>query len=61
MPTTTPSATDRKARCRYLRRNGEQCTGEALDPNADVLICSKHAARTMQLIRSAAGLAKGGR
>ncbi|MBA9002030.1 hypothetical protein [Thermomonospora cellulosilytica] len=40
--------------CRYLRRNGEQCTAEALDPSADILICSKHAARTMQLIRAAA-------
>lgn len=38
--------------CRYLRRNGEQCTAEAMDssPDAQIVICQKHAARVMQLI-----------
>lgn len=41
-----------KVLCRYTRQSGDQCTGEALDPTADVLICTKHAARVMALIRS---------
>jgi hypothetical protein len=35
--------------CRYLRRNDEQCTAEAVDPEADVLICVKHLARAVKL------------
>jgi hypothetical protein len=46
------TTTERRVTCRYLRRNDEQCTGEAIDPNADVLICSKHAARVMALVRT---------
>jgi hypothetical protein len=34
--------------CRYLRRSGEQCTGEAADPTADVLLCIKHMARVVE-------------
>lgn len=41
---------DRIVRCRYLRRNTEFCTGEAIDPEGDILICQKHAARVMALI-----------
>jgi hypothetical protein len=39
-------------RCRYLRRNDEQCTGEALDssPDAEIVICAKHAAAVMDLV-----------
>ena len=38
--------------CRYLRRNGEQCTAEAMDsrPDAEILLCQKHAAKVMQMI-----------
>lgn len=42
---------ERTVRCRYLRRNDEQCTGEVLDPNADVLLCGKHVARAMRLVQ----------
>lgn len=36
--------------CRYLRRNDERCTAEALDPDGPILICAKHAARVMQMV-----------
>ena len=38
--------------CRYLRRNGEQCTAEALDgsPDALIVLCMKHSSRVMQMI-----------
>ncbi|MFG2002313.1 hypothetical protein ACGFNU_24485 [Spirillospora sp. NPDC048911] len=39
-------------RCRYLRRSGEQCTGEAADPAADVLLCLKHMARVVEHARA---------
>lgn len=42
--------------CRYLRRGAEgQCTAEAVDPDADVLICMRHAARVLELINTRAG------
>lgn len=42
----------RLVRCRYLRQSGEQCTGEALDPTADVLLCTKHTARVVEHARA---------
>lgn len=44
--------------CSIIRRSGERCTAEALDAGADVLICSKHAARVVRLIRDRNRLAK---
>jgi hypothetical protein len=44
----------RMVSCRYLRRNEQQCTAEAVDPDAEVLLCSKHLARAMRLFREAA-------
>lgn len=57
MPTTAPtrpsaSTQDRAVRCRYLRRSGEQCTGEAADPAADVVLCLKHMARVLEHARA---------
>lgn len=42
----------RKIICRYLRRNGEMCTAEALDqsPDAPIIICLKHGARVVKLV-----------
>lgn len=37
----------RRVCCRYLRRSGEQCTGEATNPDGDVLLCTKHLARLL--------------
>lgn len=42
MITTT---TARLIRCRYLRRNGQQCTAEVADPDMEVLLCPKHLVR----------------
>lgn len=44
--------TAKYVQCRYLRRNGEQCSAEAVDdsPDAHVLICAKHLARALQLV-----------
>ncbi|MFI6329870.1 hypothetical protein ACIBBG_16405 [Micromonospora chersina] len=47
----TDLVTDRLIRCRYLRRNNAQCTAEAVDPDGQVLLCTKHLARALQLIR----------
>lgn len=37
-------------RCRYLRRNEEQCTAEVVDEHGELLICAKHLARAMELL-----------
>lgn len=44
--------TDRLIRCRYLRRNSQQCTGEAVDPDGDILLCTKHLARAIAMVRA---------
>lgn len=41
-----------KVFCRYLRLSERQCTGEAVDPEGDILLCSKHLARAMVMIES---------
>lgn len=38
--------------CRYMRRNGEQCTAEAIDPDGLILICAKHAGRVMVMVKA---------
>lgn len=46
--------------CRYLNRVSDQCTGEAVDPDGEVLLCSKHLAAATELVRrrlEAVGLA----
>ena len=43
--------------CRYLRRDGNQCTAEALDPDADILLCAKHTALVMTLVQERLGTA----
>lgn len=53
----TTRRADRDARvvlCRVLRRGTSgQCTGEAVDPNGELLICSRHLARAIELLRAA--------
>ena len=46
----------RKPTCRYLRRNNERCTAEAVDEHADVVLCSKHLAATLVFLREAGAL-----
>lgn len=38
--------------CRYLRRNDAQCTAEAADESADLLMCTKHLGRAIELLKA---------
>jgi hypothetical protein len=37
-----------KRQCHYCDDLGRQCTGETLDPDAEVLLCAKHTARLLE-------------
>jgi hypothetical protein len=37
--------------CRYVDRNGNRCTGEATDPEAELLLCIRHMACALELVR----------
>lgn len=50
-PRREPDA-PRLVRCRYLRRNDEQCTGEAVDELGEILLCTKHLARALELVKA---------
>lgn len=39
--------------CRVLSGRGNQCTGEAVDPNAELKICARHLAEAARLIHEA--------
>lgn len=39
--------------CRVLNRHGNQCTAEAVDPTAELLICTRHLAAAQRLIHEA--------
>ncbi|MFF1702587.1 hypothetical protein [Streptomyces sp. NPDC058252] len=39
--------------CRVLSGRGNQCTGEAVDPNAELKICARHLAEAQRLIHEA--------
>ncbi|MEU1194947.1 hypothetical protein ABZ446_01830 [Streptomyces sp. NPDC005813] len=39
--------------CRVLTGRGNQCTGEAVDPNAELKICARHLAEAQRLIHEA--------
>jgi hypothetical protein len=39
--------------CRVLNRYGHQCTGEAVDPEGELLICVRHLAMAQRLIHAA--------
>ena len=45
---------DRRTTCRYLRRDSNQCTGEAVDPDGEILLCTKHMARAVVLMQQGA-------
>lgn len=54
MPTTT--TTDRRITCRVANRLGDLCTGEAVDPDGEILLCLKHLGRALELFRRRAGV-----
>jgi hypothetical protein len=39
--------------CRVLSGRGNQCTGEAVDPAAELKICARHLAEAQRLIHEA--------
>lgn len=43
----------RIVRCRVLNRLGNPCSGEAVDPAAELLICPRHLAAAQRLIHEA--------
>jgi hypothetical protein len=45
--------------CRVLNRHGNQCTGEAVDPDAELKICTRHLAEAQRLIDAAFQRARG--
>lgn len=45
--------TDRIVRCRVHNRLNDPCSGEAVDPNAELLICTRHLAEAQRLIAAA--------
>lgn len=44
--------TERIVRCRVLNRYANPCTGEAVDPTAELLICARHLAMAQRLIHA---------
>jgi hypothetical protein len=38
--------------CRYLDRFAVQCTAEAADPNGEVLLCTNHMGRVIELLKN---------
>ena len=40
--------------CRYLNRHGNQCTAEAVDDQGEVLLCVRHLAAAIELVRRVA-------
>jgi hypothetical protein len=49
---------DRMVTCRVLSGRGVQCTGEAVDTEAELKICTRHLAEAQRLIREALGKAR---
>lgn len=45
--------TDRIVRCRVHNRLNDPCSGEAVDPDAELLICTRHLAQAQRLIHAA--------
>jgi hypothetical protein len=51
MQDSTPTGSGRRITCRYLTRDGNQCTGEAADAEGEITLCLKHLARAFELIQ----------
>lgn len=48
----------RRVCCRYRRRDGEMCTGEALEPDGEIILCGKHTARAIIMAKRRAAAAR---
>lgn len=44
---------ERIVTCRVLKAYNTQCTGEAVDPDAELKICARHLAEAQRLIHAA--------
>ncbi|MDX3555306.1 hypothetical protein PV729_26665 [Streptomyces europaeiscabiei] len=44
---------ERIVTCRVLSGRGNQCTGEAVDPDAELKICVRHLGEAQRLIHAA--------
>ena len=44
---------ERIVTCRYLKAYNTQCTAEAVDPSAELLLCARHLAEAQRLIHAA--------
>jgi hypothetical protein len=49
----TVEATTRIVACRYTKTFGNLCTAEAVDPDAEILLCTTHLAQAMRLLTAA--------
>lgn len=38
--------------CKYTVEHGHRCTAEAVDPDGELLLCYRHLAAAVELIRS---------
>jgi hypothetical protein len=38
--------------CRYLNRYAVQCTGEPVDPDGEVLLCTRHLGNALELLKA---------
>lgn len=38
------------ARCRFYSKHANRCTGEAVDPAGEILICQRHLGFAMELL-----------
>lgn len=45
--------TERIVRCRVHGKLNDPCSGEAVDPGAELLICTRHLAQAQRLIHEA--------
>jgi hypothetical protein len=42
---------EKAMKCRYLNRYAVQCTGEAVDPDGEVLLCTRHLGNALELLK----------
>lgn len=36
--------------CRYVDRHGDRCTAEVLDPEGELLLCTRHTAAAIEYV-----------
>lgn len=46
----TTNENERIVRCRMLDKRGNQCTAEAVSPDAEILVCTRHLGQAYRLV-----------